>query len=44
MFDVEVENLTKRFGEFCAVDGLSLPWTTAKSSAFWVPTAQANRR
>jgi ABC-2 type transport system ATP-binding protein len=23
MFDVEVEKLTKRFGEFCAVDGLS---------------------
>jgi len=23
MFDVEVENLTKRFGDFCAVDGLS---------------------
>src|SRR5476649_2651031 len=23
MFDVEVQNLTKRFGDFCAVDGLS---------------------
>ncbi len=23
MFDVEVENLTKRFGDFCAVDALS---------------------
>src|SRR6202451_63561 len=23
MFDVEVENLTKRFGDFCAVDGLN---------------------
>ena len=23
MFDIEVENLTKRFGDFCAVDGLS---------------------
>ncbi len=23
MFDVEVDNLTKRFGDFCAVDGLS---------------------
>ena len=23
MFDVEVENLTKRFGDFCAVDNLS---------------------
>src|SRR5579862_3783936 len=23
MFDVEVQNLTKRFGDFCAVDGLN---------------------
>ena len=23
MFAIEVENLTKRFGDFCAVDGLS---------------------
>jgi ABC-2 type transport system ATP-binding protein len=23
MFDVEVENLTKRFGDFCAVEALS---------------------
>ena len=40
---VHIENLTKRFGDFTAVDNVSWTSSRARFSVFWVPTAPANR-
>jgi hypothetical protein len=40
---IEAEGLTKRFGDFVAVDDVSVAWGAAKSSACSAPTAAAAR-
>jgi HlyD family secretion protein len=44
MFAVEVENLTKRFGDFCAVDHLNFNVENGEIFGCSGPTARANRR
>jgi len=44
LFAVEVENLTKRFGDFCAVDSLNFKVDAAKSSVCSDPMARASPR
>ena len=44
MFDIEVENLTKRFGDFVAVDALNFSVEHGEVLACSVRTARANPR
>ena len=41
---IRTQDLTKRYGELTAVDGLDLEVRPARSSACSVPTAPARRR
>ena len=40
---IQIKDLTKRYGELVAVDGVSFGCAAARSSASWAPTAPARR-